>query len=103
MDVDVVDEAAILSVQVTLEGIVKLLERVTSVHCRAISINLRDCLRFGLPERGHHHHRCTALEWSHSPRPWHQRSYGIEHPPQCKLTSPLSGRSREEQAELDQW
>ena len=59
---ELADGAAILSVQVTFEGILKLLERVTSVHCRMILINLRDCLGFGLPGRGRHHHHCIALE-----------------------------------------
>lgn len=40
---EALDEIAISFVQATLEGILKLLERVTSVHYRIVSIHLRDC------------------------------------------------------------
>jgi len=43
VDVDeLVDEIAISFVLIASEGILKLFERVTSVHCRIISIGLRD-------------------------------------------------------------
>ena len=69
---------AILFVQVTSEGIVKLLEGVTSVHCRTISIRLQDCPGSGSFGRGLHHRHCIALELSHSARPWHRCNQAIE-------------------------
>ena len=75
VDVDeVADEMAILFVQGTSEGVVKLLERATSVHCRTILIRLQDCPGSGLPGSALHHRHCIALELSHSPRPWYRRN-----------------------------